>query len=293
MQNLLCACPDGRSGFAQSRNTGHKSERRFKVNIIVLVKQVPDTESLLEVNTATATVNTENVKWIINPYDELAIEEALRIREKNGGGKVTALTVGPRRCESALRAALAMGADEAMLINDPGVEGSDALGIAKVLAAAAKTIPHDLIIAGMRAVDDDNYQVPAAVAEYLNMAQINFVVGQEIANGRISCEQLVDGGILVVDAALPVLLTTQRGINEPRYASLPNIMKAKKKPLTKKTLAEIGLLPDQVGSACARVSIVSLALPPERKAGRIIDGDTPADKAAELARLLKEEKKVI
>jgi electron transfer flavoprotein beta subunit len=271
-------------------STGRKLKRRFKVNIIVLVKQVPDTESLLAVDTATATVDTENVKWIINPYDEYAIEEALRIKEKNGEGSVTALAVGPSRCESALRTALAMGADEAVLIDDPAVEGSDALSTARVLAAAAKAIPHDLIIAGMRAVDDDSYQVPAAVAEFLDMAQISFVVKQEIANGRITCDQLVDGGILVVDAALPVLLTTQRGLNDPRYASLPNIMKAKKKPLAKKTLADFGLAADQVGPACARVSIESLALPPERKAGRIIDADTPADKAAELVRLLKAEK---
>jgi electron transfer flavoprotein beta subunit len=257
------------------------------VNIIVLVKQVPDTESLLEVDTATATVNTQNVKWIINPYDELAIEEALRIRETNGQGKVTALAVGPKRSETALRTALAMGVDEAVLIDDPAAEGSDALGTAKMLAAAAKTIPHDLVIAGMRAVDDDSYQVPAAVAEFLDLPQINFVVKQEIAEGRITCDQLVDGGIRVVEADLPVLLTTQRGLNEPRYASLPNIMKAKKKPLIKKSLADLDVAADAVGPDSAKVAIASLALPPERKPGRIIEGETPADKAAELVKCLK------
>lgn len=257
------------------------------MNIIVLVKQVPDTESLMEVDTATATVKTQNVKWIINPYDELALEEALRIKEKIGHGKVTALSVGPRRCEAALRTALAMGADEALLIEDPAAEGSDALGTAKILAAAAKTMPHDLILAGIRAVDDDSYQVPSAVAEYLDLPQINFVTKQEIANGRITCDQLVEGGIMVVEADLPVVLTTQRGINEPRYASLPNIMRAKKKPLVKKLLSDLEVSAAEVGAQSAKVAICSLARPPEREPGRIIDGETVVDKAAELVKCLQ------
>ncbi len=263
------------------------------MNIIVLVKQVPDTESLLEVDTAAARVDTRNVKWIINPYDEFAIEEALRIKEGRGEGKVTVISVGPKRSEAALRTALAMGADEAVLIDDEALEGSDAIGTARALAAAIGNQSYDLILAGMRAVDDDCYQVPAAVAEFLDIGQISCVVHQEISDGKITCDQAVEGGILMVEGELPILLTTQKGINEPRYASLPNIMKAKKKPLANQNLEEIGLSAELVGAAAAKTTIAGMALPPERKAGKLVEGDSAAAKANELVRLLKEEAEVL
>jgi electron transfer flavoprotein beta subunit len=263
------------------------------VNIIVLVKQVPDTESLLEVDTANATVNTQNVKWIINPYDEYAIEEALQIKAAKGEGTVTVVAVGPDRSEQALRTALAMGADSAILVNDSAAEGSDALGTAKVLASVLKGLSYDLIIAGVRAVDDDGYQVPAAVAEYLDLPLVTAVIKQELEDGKIRCHQLVEGGSLVVEAPLPMLFTAQKGLNEPRYASLPNIMKAKKKPLEKKSLADIGVDPATVGAGGAKAGITALALPPERKGGKMVAGDTPDALAAELVRLLKEEAEVL
>lgn len=263
------------------------------MNIIVLVKQVPDTESLLEVDTANATVNTQDVKWVINPYDEYAIEEALQIKAAQGSGSVTVVGVGPDRSEQALRTALAMGADTAVLVNDPAAEGSDALGTAKVLAAVLKEMPHDLVVAGVRAVDDDGYQVPAAVAEYCDLPLVTAVVKEELTDGKITCHQLVEGGTLVVEAPLPMLFTAQKGLNEPRYASLPNIMKAKKKPLEKKSLADIGLDAGAVGAGGAKVTISALAPPPERKGGKMVAGDTPEALAAELVRLLKEEAEVL
>lgn len=263
------------------------------MNIIVLVKQVPDTESLLEVDTAAATVNTQNVKWIVNPYDEFAIEEALQIKAAKGEGSVTVVGVGPDRSEQALRTALAMGADSAVLVNDAAAEGSDALGTAKVLAGVLKEMSYDLVIAGVRAVDDDGYQVPAAVAEYLDLPLVTAVVKQELGDGKITCHQLVEGGSLVVEAPLPMLFTAQKGLNEPRYASLPNIMKAKKKPLEKKSLADIGVDAASVGAGGAKLAISALALPPERKGGKMVAGDTPDALAAELVRLLKEEAEVL
>ena len=269
------------------------TERSCKVDIVVLLKQVPDTEAVIQIAEDKTSIKTEDVKWIINPYDEFAVEEALRIKERQGGGKVVIFTAGPDRAVESMRTALAMGADEGVLIDDPAAEGGDALGTARVLAAAIKEIPYDLIIAGMRAVDDDGYQVPAAVAELLGIPQVSMVIREDIRDGKIVCERTVEGGTVVVEAELPALFTTQRGINEPRYASLPGIMKAKKKPLVRKTLADLGIDPSEVGKAGAKSRVRRLSFPPERSPGKIIEGDTQEAKAAELVRLLSEEAKVI
>jgi len=268
------------------------SERSHKVDIVVLLKQVPDTETLIQIAEDKASIRTEDVKWVINPYDEFAVEEALRIKEKHRG-KVTILTLGPERAVESIRTALAMGADEGVLIDDPATQGSDALGTAKVLTAALKETGYDLVITGQRAVDDDGYQVPAAVAELLGVAQVSMVIKEEITDGKIRCERTIEGGTVVVETDLPALFTTQRGINEPRYASLPGIMKAKKKPLVKKTLADLGVDPSEVGEARAKCRVKDLTFPPERSPGRIIEGETVEAKAAELVRLLREEAKVI
>ncbi len=263
------------------------------MEIVVLLKQVPDTEAAIQIGDDKITIKTEDIKWVINPYDEYAIEEALRIKEAQGEGKVTILTAGKQRAIEAIRTALAMGADEGVLIDDPAIEQTDGLGIAKILAAALKEIPCDLIIAGHRAVDDDCYMVPAAVAEFIGMPQVSMVVKQEINNGKISCERTIEGGTVVIEAELPALFTTQRGLNEPRYASLPGIMKAKKKPLETKSLTDIGIDSDEVGKTAAKCVVRNLSFPPKRTPGKIIEGETVEAKAAELARLLREEAKVI
>jgi electron transfer flavoprotein beta subunit len=262
------------------------------VDIVVLLKQVPDTETLIQIADDKTSIRTEDVKWVINPYDEFAVEEALRIKE-NHGGTVTILAMGPERAVESIRTALAMGADEGVLVDDPATQGGDALGTAKVLAAALKETGYDLVIAGQRAVDDDGYQVPAGVAELLGLPQVSMVIKQEITDGKIRCERTTEGGTVIVETGLPALFTTQKGLNEPRYASLPGIMKAKKKPLVKKTLADIGIDPKEVGKAGAKCRIMNLSFPPERAPGRIIEGETVEAKAAELLRLLREEAKVI
>ena len=260
------------------------------MEVVVLLKQVPATESLIAVGDDGQSIKTENLKWVISPYDEFAVEEALRIKEAHGG-KVTILTVGPDKATEAVRTALAMGADEGVLINDPAAQGLDGLGTAKVLAAALKDMPYDVLIAGQRAVDDDNFLVGTAVAEYLGIPNISIVNQQEISDGKIKCRRTIEGGTVTIEAPLPALFTTQRGLNEPRYASLPGIMKAKKKPLATKSLSDIGLDPAEVSEVKAKV--MSMQPPPERKGGRIIEGETAAEKAAELVKLLAEEAKVI
>ena len=262
------------------------------MEIIVLVKQVPDTETMVQIAEDGATILTQDIKWVMNPYDEFAVEEALRMRDTHGG-TVTIMSLGPQKTAETIRTALAMGADRGVHINDPAAEGSDALGAARILTAALKDIPHDVVIAGQRAVDDDCYQVGAAVAEFLNIPQISMVVKQQIENGKITCEQTVDGGIAVVEAPLPVLLTTQRGLNEPRYASLPGIMKAKKKPLEVRTLADLGIDPATVGNGARKVTIKSLKFPPKRKPVRMVQGGDVRSKAAELVRILHEEYEAI
>ena len=260
------------------------------MEIVVLLKQVPDTESMISVADDGVSIKTDDIKWVISPYDEFAVEEALRIRDA-GGGKVTILTVGGDKAVEAIRTALAMGADEGILINDPAAAGCDGLGTARILAAALKEMPYDVIIAGQRAVDDDNFLVGTAVAEYLGIPNISLVNKQEIADGKIKCQRTIEGGVVVLEAALPALFTTQRGLNEPRYASLPGIMKAKKKPLATKTLADIGI--DAANIAEPGAKIISLQPPPARQGGRLVEGESAQEKAAELVRLLSEEAKVL
>lgn len=262
------------------------------MNIVVLVKQVPDTESLIQIADDRVSIKKQDIKWIMNPYDELAVEEALRIKEAQGG-TVTILSFGPEKAIETIRTALAMGADQGVHIKDPAAEGSDSLATAKLLAAALKNIPYDLIIAGHRAVDEDNYQVASAVAELLGIPQVSMVNKAEVSEGKITCHRTIEGGTVVVEAALPALFTTQRGLNEPRYASLPGIMKAKKKTVDVKTVADLGVDAACVGAANRKVKIKALNLPPQRQAVRMIEGEAAAAKAAELAKILHEETKII
>jgi electron transfer flavoprotein beta subunit len=261
------------------------------MEIVVLVKQVPDTESMVQIAADGVSIKKDDIKWVMNPYDELAVEEALRIKEAKGGS-VTIVSVGGPKAQETIRTALAMGADKGLLVNDPAAEGGDALATAKILAAVLKKQPCQLIIAGQRAVDEDNYQVGAAVAELLGIPHVSLVVKAEVLEDKIRCHRVVEGGTVVVEAPLPALFTTQRGLNDPRYASLPGIMKAKKKPLEVKKLADLGLAAEQVGAGAAKVKVIAMEMPPQRKAGRVLQGDTAA-KAKELVRLLHEEAKLI
>ncbi len=258
------------------------------MDILVLLKQVPATESIIAIAADGVSIKTDGLKYVINPYDELAVEEALKIREAQGG-TVTIVTVGPSKAAEAIRTGLAMGADKGVLV-DPGDLTCDGLAVAKILAAVIKGMPCDLIVAGHRAVDDDNYQVGPAVAELLAIPNISMVIKETIADGKITCTCTVEGGTKEVEAPLPALISTQRGLNEPRYASLPGIMKAKKKPLETKSLSDVGL---NAADLQAKAVIKALQTPPERKGGRIMEGDSAASKVVQLVKALHEEAKVI
>jgi len=264
------------------------------VDIIVCLKQVPDTESQIKIAQDGQSIVTDDIKWVMNPYDEFGVEEALRLKEKFGG-EVTVIGMGPKRVTESIRTALAMGADKGILICDDGLEGSDSLATAKVLAAAIKDLAHDVIFTGQRGIDEDMGVVGASLAELLGIPHLALITRAEVAeDGKsVTVHRPVEGQTLVLGSDLPVLITTQKGLNEPRYASLPGIMKAKKKPLEEKTLADLGLDGAQFGRGARKQKVIKLSPPPERQAGKIVEGESPQEKAAELAKLLHEEAKVI
>lgn len=264
------------------------------MDIVVCMKQVPDTESKIKVNPQGTGIVTEGLKWVMNPYDEYAVEEALQTKEKLGG-TVTILCLGPDRATEAIRTALAMGADEAVHLNDPAFEGSDSFTIAKILAHAIKQMKYDLILAGKQAVDMDSSQVFGSLAEFLGLPYVSVVVGLEVASDgkTATAKRETEGGVEeIIEIPLPAVIAAQKGLNEPRYASLPNVMKAKRKEIKKLDLAALGLRAEEVGEKGSKLKTRNFRLPSERKAGRKIEGE-PAETAAELAKLLREEAKLI
>ncbi len=264
------------------------------MDVIVCIKQVPDTETKIKINPEGTGIVTEGIKWVMNPYDEYAVEEALQIREKMGG-KVTVVCLGPDRATDAIRTALAMGADEAVHANDPAFEGSDSLATAKVLAKVIGSMNYDLILTGKQAVDMDASQVFGCLAEILNLPYVSVVVDLEISpDGKAAtAKRETEGGMEeVIEMPLPALIAAQKGLNEPRYASLPNIMKAKKKEIKKIDLAATGVDSGEVGEKGSKLKTKNYRLPPEREAGKKLEGE-PAETAAQLAKLLHEEAKLI
>jgi electron transfer flavoprotein beta subunit len=264
------------------------------VNIIVCLKQVPDTETQIKVGSDRKSIVTDDIKWVMNPYDEYGVEEALRIKEKFGG-EVTVVGLGPKRVTESIRTALAMGADKGILISDEALGGSDSLSVAKALAAAIKELDYDLIFSGQRGVDDDMGVVGANIAEFLDIPQLSVIDKVEVAeDGKsVKVNRPIEGSTLVIESPLPALITAQKGLNEPRYASLPGIMKAKKKPFDEKTLSDLGLDAAEFGEGARKVKVLEIKPPPAREAGKIVEGETPQEKAAGLAKLLHDEAKVI
>jgi electron transfer flavoprotein beta subunit len=265
------------------------------VNVVVLLKQTPDTESVIRISSDGGSIVTGDLKWIINPYDEFAVEAALRLKEQHGG-TVIIVSWGPQRVVESIRTALAMGADSGILIDDPALESSDALGVAKALAAAVQELKPDVILCGSRAVDYDQAQRGAMVAEFLGWPHVALAVALESDAKKVTVDRPIEGGKMTVEADLPALVTLggSHAVWNPRYASLPGIMKAKKKPLTVKKLADLGVDDSEYGAEAAKIRITSLEMPPERAPGRIIDGNLDTvGKARELVRALHEEAKVI
>jgi electron transfer flavoprotein beta subunit len=260
------------------------------MKIVVCVKQVPDTETRVKIAPSGDAISEADVaNWILSPYDEFAVEEALRIKEAKGG-EVVLVTVGPDRAQAALRTGLAMGADSAVHVKDGALETSDTLGTARALAAAIRTLaPFDLVLCGQQGVGGDHSQVPGMVAELLDLPQVTVAVKIEIGDGAATVEREIEGGRETWTTSLPAVVSAQKGLNEPRYASLKGIMAAKKKTLQATDLAGLGL---DAATVAPKVRVSAMELPPARPAVRMIEGD-PATQAKELIRLLHEEAKVI
>ncbi|MFV9510991.1 electron transfer flavoprotein subunit beta/FixA family protein [Tepidibacillus sp. LV47] len=252
------------------------------MNILVLLKQTFDMEEKIVLKDGQ--ISEEGVEFIINPYDEYAVEEALKIKEELGG-TVTTLSLGSDRFESSIRTALAMGADQAILIDDERLFGDEYV-VSNVLARVIQEQSYDLILAGHIAIDDGSGQVPQRIAEILGIPFIGTAVKIEINDSVVIVHRDVEGDIEIVETNLPVLITTQQGLNEPRYPSLPGIMKAKKKPLDR---PDVDITAEAIR---AKTEVLETYLPPKKSGGKILKGEIK-DQTKELVQLLRNEAKVI
>lgn len=261
------------------------------MNITVCVKQVPSTETKVRVNTQTGFVDTTEIEWVVNPYDEYALETALRLKEKVGSGTITAIALGPERVKTALRTSLAMGADSALQLTDPAFDGIDALAVGRLLAAAVKRQPFDLVLCGKQAVDDDLAAVPPAIAHFLGIPHVSVVpeVTADLAAGIVVARREIEGATEVVHAPIPCLVTIQKGAYEPRYPTLKGMMAARKKEIPVLGAAELGIDP---AALTRRLVYLDDRLPPGRKPGRVLEG-AAEEVVPELVRLLREEAKVL
>ena len=256
------------------------------MNIIVLLKQTFDTEEKIVIQDGQ--IVEDGPEYVINPYDEYAVEEAVKLKETQGA-QVTVVTLGPPRVESALRTALAMGADKAILIEDDESLNLDEHCISKVLSAAIKDRDYDLILTGSMSVDNGASQVAVRVAEELNLAHVATAVELTIDSDKVTVVKDVEGNSEVIEASLPLLVTAQQGLNEPRYPSLPGIMKAKKKPIERLSIDDLEL---NLEESAAKTVILDQFLPPKKEAGKVLSGEL-SGQAQELVQLLHQEAKVI
>jgi len=260
------------------------------LNIFVFVKRVPDTESKIKINHETNSVVEEGLNFVLSPYDEYAVEEALRIREAKGG-QVTVFSVGPDAAQTILKKCMAMGADEAVLIKDDRDETYDGLRTAKIIAQVLykKYSDYDLLLFGKQSVGADNAQVPSMVAAMLDLPQVNVVTKLAIEGDVGTAHREIEGAVEKVQFPLPAVISAQKGLNEPRYETLKGIMAAKRKEIPVVSLEDLDLQPQELP---AQLELIGMESPTAREAGRIIE-DEPQIAAKKLAEWLHREAKVI
>ncbi|MBL6988220.1 MAG: electron transfer flavoprotein subunit beta/FixA family protein [Bacteriovoracaceae bacterium] len=262
------------------------------MNIFVCVKQVPDTETKIIPNSDGTFIETNAIKWIVNPYDEYAIEQAMLVKAASSGSTVTAVRVGAIKDTEVLRTAMAMGADDSILVETE--DNLDSFMTAKALKGAIEKSGKtpDLIFMGKQAIDSDCLQVPSILAQMMNLPSVSNVMGYEANGNTITLKREVEGGTIeIYEVAAPVIAACTKGLNTPRYPSLPGIMKAKRKPLAKHSLADIGVTADD-----RKVSYSNFELPPEKPPGKKFDAmedDTQLQVVKEVVGLLRTEAKVI
>lgn len=250
------------------------------MKIAVCVSHVPDTATRIKIGADRKSIDPAGVTYIINPYDEFAVEEALKTKEKIGGDSlVYAISVGSDTNKETIRKALAMGVDEGILLKDDS--SRDSFGVAKALAEEIKSLGCNLVFCGKQSVDYDNSITGQILSEMLGYNSVPVVVDFKLDGNKITAEREIEGGKEVVETELPAVITTQKGLNEPRYASLKGIMAAKKKVIAEKP----------AGASDNFTEVLDMNLPPSKQPGRILGTDSSA--VAELVKLLREEAKVI
>lgn len=248
------------------------------MKLVACINHVPDTTAKINVGADGKSIDKTGVGFIINPYDEFAVEECLRLKEKNGG-EVIVVSLGGDTHKESLRKALAMGADKAVLLKDETTR--DSVSVARALADFVKEVSPDAVFFGKQSIDGDDAAVGSMVAEMLELPSVSVVVRLDIADGKALAEREIEGGHEKVETKLPAVFTAQKGLNEPRYPSLKGIMAAKSKPIEEKIPA----------SCAAKVEVMRMSRPPAKNAGKIVGTDAGA--VPELVRLLHEEAKVI
>jgi len=244
------------------------------MKVMVCLKQVPHQDAKLNVKADGTWIQEDNIKFEINSYDTYALEEALRLKDANADTEVVVASVGPARVTQALRTALGMGADRAIHVNDPDAEASDALGVAKILAAIAKEESPDLVFTGLMADDGNSSAVPPMLAELCDMPSATGVLNTEAKPGSVTADRELEGGAIeVVELPTPCVLAIQTGANQVRYASLKGIMQAKKKPVDVKTAGDLGVS-GSIGAANAKVQVDRIYPPPKSASAEILSGST-------------------
>lgn len=260
------------------------------MNIVVLTKQVPDPEAYVEIVGEGKAIEIEQ-KFSSNLFDEVALEEALRIKEKHGG-KVKVISLGSEKAVEVLRTGISMGADEALFLEDQAFQNGDGISTALALSKAASLEAFDIVLCGRQAIDDDRGEVGPMVAQFLGLPHVGNTVKLDVESNRAVAESAVEGGRETVEVSLPAVFTAERGLNEPRTPPITGVMKAMRATIAKATPADLGLSEEQVGLAGAKVRVVKYASPRKRPAVRLISGE-PAEAAAEAARILIDTEKVL
>ncbi len=257
------------------------------MKIAVLVKRVPDTASVFIIADSGRSVDLSGIKFVMSPYDEHAVEQAIRVKENNQA-EVIVVSAGPPEAKDVIRSGLAMGADSGVLVTGEDLDELTPKNTARVLAAAVKELEPDVVFAGKQAVDDDAAQVPERVASLLDIPHVSVVTRFELQGDFAAVDREIEGGHYTFDVKLPALFTVDKALNTPRYPTLPNIMKAKRKPIEEKDLAALGLTPDSLSPG---IEITAMALPRQERLGKILEGEIP-EQVSELVRALREDEKI-
>jgi electron transfer flavoprotein beta subunit len=258
------------------------------VDIVVCVKQVPDTTARKELG-PDFLLNRDQLESVVNPFDEYALEEGLRLKEAREG-EVTVLTMGPASAEDTMRKALAMGADKGLLVTDPALRGSDWRATCRVLSKALGTLHFDLVLTGMESTDARSGLVPGGLAEMLGLPLLTYAASLEVTDGRARINRQITGGFQSVEAPLPAVVSIVKGANEPRYPSLKGIMAARRKEIQKLSLDDLDLAASDVGLAGTRTPVTAATARPEKTAGQVVKPETPEEAARVIADFLQANK---